>query len=102
MKKKLGLLILLALTAACAENGGNTSIPEPYRGQIAALRTDTFELEKKIGDLNKQTAELRAQEDWDHARAGLLATQALEAAGKSPTEYKVSIDMMEIQPINKR
>ena len=97
MRRLFCVVLVLAAFAACNDMSSVGTIPSPYRDQIQALKDNNIELMKKCQDLQKQQAELVAQQNWNINRMNLLAGQAVTAAGLSPEKYSVDVDLMKIK-----
>lgn len=96
--KKLTLLLVVAMClTACAELEPRP-VPEPYRAQLVALRNSNDELAKKCVDLQKEQAELRAQQTWNEQRMNIIVAQAADSVGISLNEYQVSTAKMMFVP----
>jgi peptidoglycan hydrolase CwlO-like protein len=100
MKVAVGAIltsIVLALGIAIySQNITDKTIPEPYHGEISALRAKNFDFQKQCIALEKQIDDLRAKQRENVSQINELSAEAVVSAGLTLRDYIVDTDSMTI------
>jgi hypothetical protein len=88
--------LALSLYASLTE-GNSKEVPEPYKGRIIQLRADSIAMQHKCADLQKEIAEMQAQQNWDAQQMNVASGEALNAIGRDARDWQVNVSTLKIE-----
>lgn len=89
--------------AACSQlMASGDEIPEPYKSKLTTFRTDSITLQRKCADLQKEIAEMQAQQQWDVQQMSVTSGEALSATGRDPRDFYVNMSTLKIESSKSR